>query len=398
MSGSGKSGSHLITLCMVVRSRSENLANALHSVRDVADQIVIVHTGGGAGQEVRHVASEYDAQYLTSPDDPDESALLNAALERADSPWALFLKPEEVLRSEAPGALLDWLQDQEATTVEIPIVSLDEPRNYFFDTRLIRTDRTVRWEHQIYPTLRSGVNGAASPTDPEHAVQIMPRAAIISLGDAEPVEWELRDIVVRVEKELDKDPDGVRYWYYLAEAAKGLGEGDRANAAVEEGLNVVSRRVDIPQREPMAVSSLMGMLCGSLLEGIHHPEKTVDSLWVIFNNMEGNGRFSVPLGRLLWAAERGEAAIAAQHLAAEHFFRDRRYHLGLDEGLYAPILLAWELAQERPGDELLDNILKVQTLLGQHHYGIQPLLSYVSEQNQPLFQAIRGELQAGLAN
>ncbi|MEE9162322.1 MAG: hypothetical protein V3U35_05055 [Candidatus Neomarinimicrobiota bacterium] len=383
---------------MVVRSRSENLANALHSVREVADQIVIVHTGGGGGQEVAHLASEYDAQYLTSPDDPDESALLNAALERADSPWALFLKHEEVLRSEAPGALLDWLQDQEATTVEFPIVSLDEPRNYFFDSRLIRTDRAVRWEHQIYPTLRAGMNGAAGATGPEHAVEIMPHAAIISLGAAEPEEWELRDIVIRVEKELDRDPEGVRYWYYLAEAAKGLEEWDRADAAVEEGLNVVSRHLDFPRREPMAVSGLMGMLCASLLKGNHHPEKTVDSLWVIFNNMEGNGRFSVPLGRLLWAADRAEDAIAAQHQAAEHFFRDRRYHLGLDEGLYAPILVAWELGHERPGDELLDSIVKVQTLLGRHQYSIEPLLQYISQQNQPLFQAIRGALQAGLAN
>ncbi len=398
MSGSGKRGPHPITLCMVVRSRSENLANALHSVRDVADQIVIVHTGGGGGQEVPHLASEYDAEYLTAPDDPDESALLNTALERADSPWALFLRQEEILRSEAPGALLAWLQDHEATTVDLPIVSVAEPSNYYVDSRVIRADRAVRWEHQIYPTLRAGVNGAEGAAHPERPIEIMPNAAIISLGVAEPEEWELRDIIIRVEKELDKDPEGVRYWYYLAEAAKGLEEWDRAHAAVEEGLNVVGRQPDVPRREPMAVSGLMGMLCGSLLKGKHHPDKIVESLWVIFNNMEGNGRFGVPLGRLLWAAGRAEDAIAVQHQAAGHFFRVRRYNLGLDEGLYAPILLAWELGHQLPGDELLNSIVKVKALLGRHQYSIQPLLQYVSNLNQPLFRAIRSALQVDLAN
>jgi len=398
MSGAGEAAVNLITLCMVIQSRSGNLANALHSVNKVAGQIVIVHTGGAGEQMVQHLASEYDAQYLPVPDDPNESALLNTALDQVRSPWALFLHQEEVLHVADPPALTDWLKDVEAVAIEFPILSFEEPRNYYFDARLVRTGSSLRWEHEIYPTLQDSLEGAsAAGAGREQVTEFMPHAAIISLGTPAPEEWELRDAIVRIEKELDRAPESVRSWFYLAEAARALKEWDRASAAVEEGLNVVSRDPDVPRREPMAVSGLIGMLCNSLLAGKHYPEKTVESLWIIHQNMEANGRFSEPLGRLLLAADRKADAIAAQHRAVESYFGERRYYLGMEEGLYQPIQLAWEMEQQLSHDELLNSIMKIQALFNKHQIKIQALLQYISGRNQPLFIAIRDALQTGLA-
>ncbi len=87
-----------VTLCMVVHTRSGNLASALHSVNRLAGQMVIVDAGGAGGQAVKHLVSEYDALYLQIPADPDESSLFNTALDYAKSPWALFLYQHEVLQ------------------------------------------------------------------------------------------------------------------------------------------------------------------------------------------------------------------------------------------------------------------------------------------------------------
>ena len=146
----------------------------------------------------------------------------------------------------------------------------------------------------------------------------------------------------------------------------------------------------------MAVSGLIGMLCNSLLAGKYYPERTVESLWIIHQNMAANGRFSAPLGRLLQAVDRIADAIAAQHQAVESYFGERRYHLGMEEGLYKPIQLAWEMELRQSHDELLNSVVKIQTLFNKHQIKIQSLLRYISNRNQPLFMAIRDALQSGL--
>ena len=397
MTEPGERAFDLLTLCLVIQSRSGNLANALHSVNKVASRSVIVHAGGGGSQMVEHLASEYDAQYLRVPADTDESSLLNTALDQVRSPWALFLNQQEVLHTSAPETLLDWLTSAASLAIDFPIVSFDEPRNYYFDTRLIRTDRALRWEHEAYPTLDASLDRAARESGIEQPTVYMPHGAIISLGPPEPGERELRDTIIQVERVLDKNPKLVRYWYHLAVAAKAIKDWERANAAVEEGLTVVSTEPDIPRLEPMAVCGLIAMLCESLLAAQYYPEKTVESLWVIFGNMEGNGRLSVLLGRLLLAAKRPKDAIKAQYMAVENFFHERRYYLSMEEGLYNPIMSAWEMELALPRSELIKSTIRIQTLFDSRKFKMQRLLQFVSNSNQALFTALSEAVQLGLS-
>ncbi|UCH63673.1 MAG: hypothetical protein JSU77_04290 [Fidelibacterota bacterium] len=396
MNNAGGPPSGVVTLCMVVHTRSGNLANTLHSVNRVAYQMVVVDAGGGGGQAVRHIASEYDAIYLQAPADPDESVLVNTALDQATTPWALFLHQQEVLHADDPQAILEYLANTEALAFDFPILLLNEPSNRFFETRLIRTDRQLRWENAISPSLTASLYRAAEKAQLECPVAVMPLAAIVSLGEPEPEEWELRDTIVRLERELDQDPQAVRYWYLLAKSAYALEERDRAHSAVEEGLNVVSRHPDAPRQEPYAVNGLIGMFCEALLAGHYYPEKTVESLWTIYNNMEGDGRFSVSIGNLLLAVKRENDAIAAQHRAVENFFNERRYHLSLEEGLFKPILLVWEFEFQQSREDLLRSVIEFQTLLNRHRCKMQPLLQYVYNHNPPLFNAIQEILQQSL--
>jgi len=387
-----------LTMCMVVHTRSGNLANALHSVNRVASQMVVVDAGGGGRQVVRHLASEYDAIYFQVSADPDESTLINTALDQVTTPWALFLHQQEVLHADDPQAILEYLANTEDIAFDFPIIPFDEPSNHFFETRLIRTDRQLRWEHAISPTLTTSLNRAAEKAQLERPLAVMPLAAIISLGEPVPEEWELRDTIVRLERELDQDPQAIRYWYLLAKTASALKEQDRAHSAVEEGLNVVSRQPDAPRQEPYAVNGLIGMFCDALLAGQYHPEKTVESLLTIYNNMEGDGRFSVSIGNLMLAIDRESDAIAAQHRAVENFFNERRYHLSLEEGLFKPILLIWEIEFRHSREDLLRSVIEFQTLLNRHRWRMRPLLQYVYNRNLPLFNAIQEILQQSLKN
>ena len=398
MNSPGSSPTGAIALCIVLHNRIGNLANTLDSVNQLAQEIVIVDAGGGGGGSVKHLASEYDAVYLPVPADPDESALLNIALDKVQSAWALFLSQQEVLRMKDPQAVIKHLENTQSIALDIPVVRIDEPGNPFLDTRLIRTDAGFRWNRAIYPSLSLSRDGSEDSQAQELAPSVMTLAAIVSLGESEPEEWELRDAMVRLEQELDRDSQSTRYWYHLAETARQLQEWDRAHSAVEEGLNVIGANPDAPQQEPDAVNGLMGMFCEALLAGPHFPEKTVESLLAIFSNMEGNGRFSVPLGQLLRAIGRYGDAVTIQYRAVEHFFSNRRYYLAQVDGLYKPILLAWEIAGGQSEEELLHSIVQYQTVLERNRQEMRPLLEYVHDQNSQLFLIIQKILRENLGS
>lgn len=387
-----------IALCIVLHNRSSNLVNALDSVNKLAQEIVIVDAGGGGGQPVKHLASEYDAVYLQVPADPDESALLNIALDQVQSAWALFLNQQEVLRINDPRAILDYVSNTQSIALDIPVVRFDEPGNHFLDTRLMRTDAGLQWDHAIYPSLTASIEAARDRCGLDEATDVMTLGAIVSLGEPEPEEWELRDAIVRLERELDRNPQSTRYWYYLAETARQLQEWDRAHSAVEEGLNVVSRQPEIPQQEPDAVNGLMGMFCDTLLAGQDYPEKTVESLFTIYCKMEGNGRFSVPLGRILREVGRSEDAITLQYHAVEHFFQNRRYFLAQEEGFYKPILLAWEITADQLEEALLRSVVHIQAILNRNRQEMRPLLEYVHHQRPQLFLTIQKILRENLGS
>lgn len=345
---------------------------------------------------MQHLASEYDAQYVPVAADPDEAALLNKALATVKTPWALFLNQQEVLHAEEPQSITGFLSNTQAIAIEIPLARINEPGNYYFEIRLLRADRNLCWEHMVYPSLDASLEKVAGEDTPENSTSLLPAAAIISLGEPEYEEWELRDAIVRLERELDKDPSSPRYWYFLARASQALEQWDRANAAVEEGLSIVSKDVEAPLKDPHAVNGLIGMFCTSLLAGDFYPEKTVESLWKIYNNMEGDGRFSVPLGRLLLAVNRIEDAISAQRKAVDSFLDNRRYYLSLEEGLYQPILFAWEMETSRNQEHLLSSVIDIQVALSQRQKKIQPLLQHIHDHNPTLFLSIQEILQKSL--
>ena len=385
-----------ITLCLVVKQRTGNLANVLNSVNRLVSRMVVLEAGEQSTKTVQHLASEYDADYLHVPPNPDDAFLLNRVLDRVRTAWALFLNQPEVLHLDDQQTLLKVLGNTQAIAFDFPIIRLSEPNNHHFETRLIRTDRELHWHHGIYPTLDGGLHHAGEQSRLPQVCEIMPMVAVVSLGEPRPEEMELREAQDRIKAELKRDPDSTRYWYHLAQVAQQLQDWQKSYDAVEEGLNLISRRTETAYAEPNAVNGLIGMFCEALLSGQFQPEKTVNSLWTIFNNMVSDGRFSLPLGRLLLSTGQRNEALSAQLAAMEAFFSPRRYHLSLEDGLYRPALFIWEVEAGRGSRALLSSVVKVQTILKRQRFDFQVLLKYVLEHNRDLFSRLQQVLQRSL--
>ena len=72
--------------------------------------------------------------------------------------------------------------------------------------------------------------------------------------------------------------------------------------------------------------------------------------------------------------------------------------LSLEEGVFKPVLLAWELESRRSREDLLRSVIEIQILLGRRQLRTQSLLQYVGVHNQRLFTTIQEILRKRLEN
>ncbi len=102
-------GPTLSVLCMAF-DEVEGLRAALASARPIADELLVVSTGGS--DVVARVATEFDANLIDHAWDDDFSAPLNAGLDRASCRWVLRLDTDETLLP-LPGQELHGLLQRE---------------------------------------------------------------------------------------------------------------------------------------------------------------------------------------------------------------------------------------------------------------------------------------------
>ena len=84
-----------VSVCMIVRDEAARLPRCLASVRDVADEIVVVDTGSTDGTP--DVARAHGAQVFHEPWRDDFGAARNAALARATGDWIFAIDADETL-------------------------------------------------------------------------------------------------------------------------------------------------------------------------------------------------------------------------------------------------------------------------------------------------------------
>ncbi|MDG4788035.1 glycosyltransferase [Micromonospora sp. WMMD1102] len=88
-----------IALCLIVKDELPFLDQCVASVRGLVDQVVIVDTGSTDGTVER--ARALADVFVEYPFDDDFSAARNAALERAEGDWVVFLDADERLPANA---------------------------------------------------------------------------------------------------------------------------------------------------------------------------------------------------------------------------------------------------------------------------------------------------------
>lgn len=88
-----------LSVCLMVKDEEEFLAGALESVRELADQVVVVDVG--STDRTVQIAEEFGAEVYTFDRADDFGAARNEALRHADGDWVLVLDADERVDPES---------------------------------------------------------------------------------------------------------------------------------------------------------------------------------------------------------------------------------------------------------------------------------------------------------
>ncbi len=93
----------LVSLCVIARNEAATLGRCLESVRELADELIVVDTG--SADATPEVARRAGARVISSVWEDDFSRARNRALDAARGAWILVLDADEFLLPEARSAL-----------------------------------------------------------------------------------------------------------------------------------------------------------------------------------------------------------------------------------------------------------------------------------------------------
>ncbi len=101
-----------LTVAIAVHQASEGLAASAESIREVADETLIVVL------DKTHIASPRDAQLLQCENPLDPALTRNRALDAASGDWILWLEAGETLDHHAVAGIRAWKQSPEASATD----------------------------------------------------------------------------------------------------------------------------------------------------------------------------------------------------------------------------------------------------------------------------------------
>lgn len=147
----------LISLCMIVKNEEKSLARCLDSVREIADEIVIVDTG--STDRTREIAKEYDCRIVDYEWKDHFADARNFAFSQAEGEYILWLDADDVFEEKDRQQLLDWRE-----RLDLSIDGLSMEYHLAFDgsgnvshklrrNRLVRRDKGFEWHGAVHEYL-----------------------------------------------------------------------------------------------------------------------------------------------------------------------------------------------------------------------------------------------------
>ncbi len=139
-----------LSVCMIVKNEQAVLGRCLRSIREAADQIVVVDTG--SDDDTKAIAKEYGAEVHDFAWTNDFAAARNRSLDYAKHAWILWVDADDVLPRQSIGGL-NYLKSKKTDRILGFIVRNQKPGNTgseFMQARMFPNNQSIRFEGRIH--------------------------------------------------------------------------------------------------------------------------------------------------------------------------------------------------------------------------------------------------------
>ncbi len=227
----------LLTVSMIVKNEERFLPECLASVKEVADEIVVVDTG--STDRTVEIARSFGAHVIEIEWPNDFSKARNVGLDQVKTPWVLVMDADEELVQEDIGVLEAAITKPLGDAYNIRIVSVMDRADQISESyvsRLFRSHKDVRFEGKIHEQIFHSLTQAN--------MRLVPlNMRLIHKGYLEAVVNQ-RNKAERnkslLEMHLKENPqDGYMWWQY-AQTLMGAGEYEAGVNASRRSLKLIT--------------------------------------------------------------------------------------------------------------------------------------------------------------
>ncbi len=113
-----------LSVCMIVKNEERFLGQCLASVKDIADELIVIDTG--STDRTVEIAREYGAQVGYFEWCNDFAAARNASIAPATGDWILFLDADEELSHKEKAELPHLLNQTEVSLYRLPLINVHQ--------------------------------------------------------------------------------------------------------------------------------------------------------------------------------------------------------------------------------------------------------------------------------
>jgi tetratricopeptide (TPR) repeat protein len=169
-----------LSFCMIVKNEAENLPRCLTSVKDVANELIVLDTG--STDRTIAIAQAFGAQVQSFGWTNDFSAARNQALSYVTGEWVLVLDADEVLVAEVVPQLRQAMQGEDAIAINLirhEIGAAQSP--YSLVSRLFRRHPALRFSRPYHAMIDDSVVELLAK-EPQWQVINLPEIAILHYG------------------------------------------------------------------------------------------------------------------------------------------------------------------------------------------------------------------------
>jgi tetratricopeptide (TPR) repeat protein len=210
-----------VSVCMIVKNEETLLPRCLKSVRDLADEIIVVDTG--STDRTREIARDFGGIVYEYPWQGDFSAARNESLRHATKNWILVIDADEELPAEETAALRFFIDQPDIRIISLSIYnkSLETGRisSFLPSMRLFRRNLDLRYYGIVH-------NRLDVPSDvPITRCQ----AKIYHYGydlSREALEKKKARTMALLEQQLAANPDDVYANFNMAQLLRGFREAN----------------------------------------------------------------------------------------------------------------------------------------------------------------------------